>query len=390
MSENIIDSLQKNNNKYIVKGILKGVKYLTYLLIVGVLHTSIDNQIKQNRDYRVLKELIERDNETTDSLALEILERNPPLIDELPNNQKHLEALERIIFPKYEQHQDRENIEGLIIENSHRVSLVSNPDIKYFSETEIDNRARLIPGFELVYDINSENLYRINRNNQLLERIIGDVKDIRFLDDSIYFIQGEDLFKKEKGKDFKLIRRCSQSPCKLYSIYGTNYSVFIGNKRDQSLFIGTDEVPKREIIDLFTALSDIELDEKSRFVYKNGALYINNEEVLLRSEKQGFETSIFKMIAPRNRDFDDYFIQDINEDGRDDFVFLDCGILVPTYDIYFRNQKGEYLKQYKINRIECEELNSSFNYSVTNHSWLNPTKLRQTLKDRLYEINQSK
>ncbi|MCW8965575.1 MAG: hypothetical protein OQK82_02650 [Candidatus Pacearchaeota archaeon] len=383
MSSNIIDNLTRKSERNISRKILKSAKYLGYFLTIGFSALVINGYTSPNRDVEILENLLERDSPIAQTIAFKKLQSNPKLINELSENYSILTSLDKIVFGDESKSVDKALVK-LTRESPNRVTLSSDEKTKYFSGQELGENLKFFSQLNLVYDPKNSCAYELNRNNQRLEKILGGVTSMEENNGFIYFSQENDLFKFSEGNKIRLLQENKDDKKrKIYPVYGSNSIIFIG-ENENSVF-STDEIESLSISNLSKSLPEMSLDNYTKFIYRNNVLYASNEDLIVRVGEKDNKITVLKFGSPFAKDFDDYVVQDIDGDGKDEIAFFD-DVIKTGYYVYGQDNEGDYEKLYSISGGNSGGY-IHFNHNTNRYDWLNPEKLKS---DALYHLQSLK
>lgn len=382
----------KKVKKYIING--------SAVIFTALTADQIDKNYRENIDYYVVKKLISIDSEKSKVAAVIKLKENPNLLDSfLPTDKYHvIQNLSNLILDKESNKLPELNKleDKLIQENDYSLKLSSDNLARYFSAERISN-PQYFSKLNLVYDKNNNALYNLNKNNNRLEKIIGGVKRVFEIENQIYFIQGDNLFKfeeklipnknnftkSESKQEIKLVEQCNLSPCYVWKIYGTNSPSYIFSGRENKIVLFNSNPDEKKELESFLNRVQNVSEVKSnmeRLVFKNHALYLSYKKQVVKFEFID-KKPVMTYINSEYSHTEDYYIQDLNNDGLDDIVFFDCGKLYDSYEVSYKNSKGDYDFSHKIVGGKCSSEN--FDYTKTSQNWLNPTLFKEELKSEL-------
>lgn len=386
MSPTIIDKLSKKRNS-----VNKIIKITSIGLILGffstcttLLYLDKQKELPSKLPYKIANELIIEETSEAENAAFNYLKKNPSLIDRFPNdNYKTLQRLKKIVLDR----DKTENLEKRLTVEDPNVLFIDG--VHYFSSFEIGKDSVFAPRINMVFDPKSSTLYRLNRERQILEREIPNVKELIILPDAAYFSQGNKVFKKSENS--KIVEVCkSDDPDKtlrLLKIEGTDYGailgkgvpIMIGNSNAENLDL-QKKVHYMGIIEVLTeVLKDFEIDKYTRIVYSNDDwIYVSNEDNIKATDGK----NSLEIEAEAFTDFSDYMILDLDKDNKHELVvYTKAGI--DRIDVY----KIEGFHKHPSKLYSIKDLPKGFKlpYGVKNPDLecLTPKKLKTKIKERL-------
>jgi len=382
MPGKIIKQLSFGKNKKNI-GTL-GLKGLIFLVACGLFSDAMikrwDNHLNHKTE-RVLERIIQKDIKGyANNFIFETLKKNPNMIDRLPNEYHVLKRLDKVVFgeesTKKENPKDLER--KLIIESENRIAFSDNPNKPYFSDSSIEKGSFWISEINSIFDPSQGTLYKINEKDQTLEKFIDKVKQISILSDEAYFIQGTNLFKRDKeGRITK--EHEGKKNIKFYKLNNTPFGVLFEKGVNPILINSSNQENINELGSIVSKiLSNMEKfkpDEFTKLIYEKESIYINRD----------YQLSIFscddeKRITLKKYDSHDFILNDVDNDGTNEILTLESNDLFSSRYFYYKyNQEGEVLS-----KLKCGNpiIKISENYQTV-QKYFSPNEFKRKLKKGL-------
>ena len=325
----------------------------------------------KNKPKTIVKKIVEKNNPLAFGAAFDFLKNEPNVVKDLLKDYESMQILQKAVFERNSGLEDK-----LVIEDSERILLSGEP---YFSNKSIGEDAFMVPVLNMLYDSDSKILYKINKEQQILEKTVENVEELVSFPDAVYFVHKKDIFVKNKeGRINKITEVKGESGLK--EIQGANSCIIFENKKPK--FIRTSNEDKTFSDKLYLVVSklceneDFELDEKTKFVYNN-----QNEKLYMSSKYKLFVSSptdkSYKEFAV-NKVVEDFIFSDVDEDGTKELAVLVSGFSKNWINVYKIDEKTNSYKNEREYSIKSNLTTKKFISSPGNkYRGLNPPKFKE-------------